>query len=136
METYFCFSDGLGRSGTFAALCSVLERVKTEQVVDIFQTIKALRIQRPGLVKNVVWLVNYFVWFIYFIVSNRSSDSCYIFSSVILFYWSTTAFLPNSVFSSIPFRTIVPVSHCFIRIFLWSTFECTSSAHMIKCYYF
>jgi hypothetical protein len=50
----FFYSDGQGRSGTFAALCSVLERVKTEQVVDVFQTIKALRIQRPGLVKHVV----------------------------------------------------------------------------------
>ena len=50
----FLCSDGQGRSGTFAALCSVLERVKTEQVVDVFQTIKALRIQRPGLVKDVV----------------------------------------------------------------------------------
>ncbi|CAB4018698.1 partial [Paramuricea clavata] len=46
-------NDGQGRSGTFAALCSVLERVKTEQVVDVFQTVKALRIQRPGLVKDV-----------------------------------------------------------------------------------
>ncbi|XP_028408092.1 receptor-type tyrosine-protein phosphatase S-like [Dendronephthya gigantea] len=46
-------NDGQGRSGTLAALCSVLERVKTEQVVDVFQTIKALRIQRPGLVKHV-----------------------------------------------------------------------------------
>jgi protein tyrosine phosphatase len=53
-ESSFLYSDGQGRSGTFAALCSVLERVKTEQVVDVFQTVKALRIQRPGLVKDVV----------------------------------------------------------------------------------
>ncbi|XP_046853383.1 receptor-type tyrosine-protein phosphatase delta-like isoform X2 [Xenia sp. Carnegie-2017] len=46
-------NDGQGRSGTFAALCSVLERVKIEQVVDVFQTVKALRIQRPGVVKHV-----------------------------------------------------------------------------------
>lgn len=48
------FSDGIGRSGTFCALYSVLERVKTEQVVDVFQAIKAMRIPRPGLVKTTV----------------------------------------------------------------------------------
>ncbi|XP_022804800.1 receptor-type tyrosine-protein phosphatase epsilon-like isoform X2 [Stylophora pistillata] len=45
-------SDGLGRSGTFCALYSVLERLKIEQVVDVFQAIKAMRIPRPGLVKT------------------------------------------------------------------------------------
>ncbi|XP_015770553.1 PREDICTED: receptor-type tyrosine-protein phosphatase alpha-like [Acropora digitifera] len=45
-------SDGLGRSGTFCALYSVLERLKIEQVVDVFQAIKAMRIPRPGLVKS------------------------------------------------------------------------------------
>ena len=51
-----CFvgRDGLGRSGTFCALYSVLERVKVEQVVDVFQAIKAMRISRPGLVKTAV----------------------------------------------------------------------------------
>jgi len=45
-------SDGIGRSGTFAALNAVLERVKVEQVVDVFQAIKAMRIQRAHLVKT------------------------------------------------------------------------------------
>ncbi|XP_068703641.1 receptor-type tyrosine-protein phosphatase F-like isoform X3 [Montipora foliosa] len=44
--------DGLGRSGTFCALYSVLERLKIEQVVDVFQAIKAMRIPRPGLVRT------------------------------------------------------------------------------------
>lgn len=50
----FPISDGLGRSGTFCALYSVLERLKIEQVVDVFQAIKAMRIPRPGLVKTTV----------------------------------------------------------------------------------
>jgi hypothetical protein len=45
-------SDGIGRSGTFCSLYSVLERVKIEQVVDVLQAIKAMRIPRPGLVKT------------------------------------------------------------------------------------
>ncbi|EDO34233.1 predicted protein [Nematostella vectensis] len=45
-------SDGIGRSGTFSALYSVLERVKIEQVIDVLQAIKAMRIPRPGLVKT------------------------------------------------------------------------------------
>ncbi len=48
------FSDGLGRSGTFAALNAVIERVKVEQVIDVFQAIKAMRIQRAHLVKTLV----------------------------------------------------------------------------------
>ena len=48
------YSDGLGRSGTFCALYSVLERLKIEQVIDVFQAIKAMRIPRPGLVKTAV----------------------------------------------------------------------------------
>lgn len=32
----------------------MLERLKIEQVVDVFQAIKAMRIPRPGLVKTTV----------------------------------------------------------------------------------
>lgn len=32
----------------------MLERLKIEQVVDVFQAIKAMRIPRPGLVKSAV----------------------------------------------------------------------------------
>ena len=54
MRLFVIFSDGLGRSGTFCALYSVLERLKIEQVIDVFQAIKAMRISRPGLVKTAV----------------------------------------------------------------------------------
>ena len=33
---------------------TVLERVKTEQVVDVFMTVKSLRIQRAGLLQTLV----------------------------------------------------------------------------------
>ena len=37
----------------------MLDRVKTEQVVDVFQAVKTLRIQRTGLVENVVCMYMY-----------------------------------------------------------------------------
>ncbi|XP_068717060.1 receptor-type tyrosine-protein phosphatase alpha-like [Montipora capricornis] len=51
-ELHHAVRDGLGRSGTFCALYSALERLKIEQVVDVFQTIEAMRISRPGLVRT------------------------------------------------------------------------------------
>ena len=43
-------SDGVGRSATVAAIMSAIEKVKTVQTVDIFQTIKLLRVKRPSAV--------------------------------------------------------------------------------------
>jgi len=48
------YSDGLGRTGAFICIHSQLERLKTEGVVDIFQSIKSARIQRAMLVQTVV----------------------------------------------------------------------------------
>ena len=48
------FSDGVGRTGTFICIHAQLERLKTEGVVDFFQFVKSARIQRPGLVMDVV----------------------------------------------------------------------------------
>ncbi|CAH1243186.1 PTPRA [Branchiostoma lanceolatum] len=45
-------SSGAGRTGTFIALCTILERVKTEGICDVFQTVKALRQQRPHMVQT------------------------------------------------------------------------------------
>eukprot|EP00731_Ephydatia_muelleri_P036044 Em0195g3a len=44
--------DGIGRTGTFCAAYSMMDRVKVEQVVDAFQTIKSMRIQRAGLLDS------------------------------------------------------------------------------------
>ncbi|EDO28827.1 predicted protein, partial [Nematostella vectensis] len=43
---------GVGRSGTFCAISSVLERLKTEQVIDVFQVIKRIRVNLPGAVES------------------------------------------------------------------------------------
>ena len=45
-------NDGIGRTGTFCAAYSMMDRVKVEQVVDPFQTIKSMRIQRAGLLDS------------------------------------------------------------------------------------
>ena len=47
-------SDGVSRTGAFCALVTALERVKTEQIVDVFRTVRTHRIQRSGMVANLV----------------------------------------------------------------------------------
>ncbi|XP_078658332.1 receptor-type tyrosine-protein phosphatase S-like [Branchiostoma floridae x Branchiostoma belcheri] len=46
-------SSGAGRTGTFCAISTVLEQVKTEGTCDVFQTVKALRQQRPHMVQTI-----------------------------------------------------------------------------------
>ncbi|XP_068725972.1 receptor-type tyrosine-protein phosphatase T-like isoform X6 [Montipora capricornis] len=43
-------SDGVGRSGTFCAILSIIERLKSEQVIDVFQSVKVIRVNRPKAV--------------------------------------------------------------------------------------
>lgn len=63
------FSDGIGRTGTFIAIYSQIERVKAEGVADVFQFIRRSRTQRAGLVRNEVHFsfgtvnVSYFILF-------------------------------------------------------------------------
>ena len=38
----------------FCAIATTIDRCKTESVVDVFQVVKAQRIQKPGLVLTVV----------------------------------------------------------------------------------
>ncbi|MFT7806279.1 receptor-type tyrosine-protein phosphatase delta-like isoform X2 [Arapaima gigas] len=45
-------SAGVGRTGVFISLSIVLERMRYEGVVDIFQTVKMLRTQRPAMVQT------------------------------------------------------------------------------------
>ena len=47
-------SGGCGRTGTYIAVSILIERLKTEGVVDVFQTVRKLRMQRPGLVASPV----------------------------------------------------------------------------------
>ena len=44
----------MGRTGVFITAMSEIERVKVEGEVDIFQTVKAIRVQRPNMVSTVV----------------------------------------------------------------------------------
>lgn len=45
-------SDGAGRTGVFITVSTVIERIKQERVVDIFTTVKLLRIQRISMVET------------------------------------------------------------------------------------
>lgn len=55
LTPWFLFaSAGAGRTGTFCALSTVLERVKAEAILDVFQTVKSLRLQRPHMVQTLV----------------------------------------------------------------------------------
>ena len=47
-------SDTVGRSGMFCAITMVIQQCKAEGVVDVFQTVKAIRTQKPGAVLTVV----------------------------------------------------------------------------------
>ena len=44
----------MGRAGAFLALCICLERMKVENVVDVFQTVRTMRSQRPVMVNTTV----------------------------------------------------------------------------------
>ncbi|XP_050443629.1 tyrosine-protein phosphatase Lar isoform X3 [Adelges cooleyi] len=45
-------SGGVGRTGVFISLSIVLERMQCEGVIDLFQTIRILRTQRPAMVQT------------------------------------------------------------------------------------
>ncbi|XP_061664066.1 receptor-type tyrosine-protein phosphatase delta isoform X14 [Syngnathoides biaculeatus] len=45
-------SAGVGRTGVFITLSIALERMRYEGVVDVFQTVKMLRTQRPAMVQT------------------------------------------------------------------------------------
>ena len=47
-------SAGVGRTGVFISLSIVLERMQYEGVVDVFQTVRTLRTQRPAMVQSEV----------------------------------------------------------------------------------
>ena len=49
-------SDGVGRTGAFIAIHAEMERMKAETVVDLFQFVKGMRIQRAGMVSNKVFI--------------------------------------------------------------------------------
>ena len=50
-------SDTVSRVGVFCSLVNAIEMCKTEGVVDVFQVVKALRIQKPGAVLTAVMVI-------------------------------------------------------------------------------
>ena len=59
-------SDTVSRSGMFCAIATTIERCKTEGVVDVFQVVKALRVYKPGAVRNVVSILYIVIFLICF----------------------------------------------------------------------
>ena len=55
----FCvsYSDGCGRTGTFCAIVTTIERVKLENSLDLIMTVRNLRAQRPEMVRNEVRMI-------------------------------------------------------------------------------
>ena len=47
-------SDTVGRSGMYCAIHNAVEQCKAEGVVDVFQTVKGVRMHKPGAVSTVV----------------------------------------------------------------------------------
>ncbi|XP_077975703.1 receptor-type tyrosine-protein phosphatase alpha-like [Styela clava] len=45
-------SDGAGRTGTFCTILNLIERLKCENRVDVFRTVKDLRDCRPEMVQT------------------------------------------------------------------------------------
>ncbi len=50
----FVCSDCVTRSGMYCATHVAIDQARLEQVIDIFQTVKSIRLQRPGSVPNEV----------------------------------------------------------------------------------
>ncbi|XP_071953398.1 uncharacterized protein [Antedon mediterranea] len=46
-------SNGVGRTGIFCTIIEIVESMKLENIIDVFQTVKKMRTKRPGLVQNI-----------------------------------------------------------------------------------
>ena len=58
MYSLVLFRDGATKSGLFCAVSYMVERLKVEQEVDVFQSVKQMRINRPQIVPTMVsWCV-------------------------------------------------------------------------------
>lgn len=54
-ENYYPkYRNGIGKTGTFICIYAQLERLKAEGIVDIFQSVKASRLQRSLMVTTTV----------------------------------------------------------------------------------
>ena len=87
------FVAGAGRTGVFLTLSIVLERIRYEGVVDVFQTVKLLRTQRPALVQTEVTMPAGFL-------CGRTRTCCFAsrinISFVIVRHWNIWVHLTTS----------------------------------------
>uniref|UniRef100_H2YIC7 Tyrosine-protein phosphatase non-receptor type 20 n=1 Tax=Ciona savignyi TaxID=51511 RepID=H2YIC7_CIOSA len=51
-------SDGAGRSGVFCALNNLIQRLRAEDEIDVFRTVKDLRDMRPHMVRSFVSFIS------------------------------------------------------------------------------
>ena len=49
-----CYSDTVSRSGVYCAVSNSIEQCKAEGVIDVFQAVKLLRMNKPGAVNSIV----------------------------------------------------------------------------------
>ena len=66
----------------FCAMATVIDRCKTEGVVDVFQVVKALRVQKPGAVPT---LVSASCSFVYVLILSTQGNYRTIFEVVVNF---------------------------------------------------
>lgn len=70
----FLSSAGVGRTGTFMVIDSMLDRIKAESTIDIFNFVAYLRTRRTAMVQTEV--CNTYNYFIMFNQMLSSEDLC------------------------------------------------------------
>ena len=56
---FFLLRNGASKSGVFVAMSLLLERLDLDYEVDVYQTVKQIRINRPQFIENLVSSLNY-----------------------------------------------------------------------------
>lgn len=54
LDVFFCYSAGVGRSGTFIALDSLLKQAELEGKVNVYSYVTSMREQRCNMVQTLV----------------------------------------------------------------------------------
>lgn len=80
------YSNGVGRTGVFIALSILIDRMKLESAVNVFTTIKRLRLQRTAMVQTLV-------------CTNRLSLFVFLHGTIYLLFTSKEVYL----FVTLPF---------------------------------
>lgn len=112
---FFIFSNGSTRTGLYVAVSLLLERLRAEQKVDVFQTVKTLQAQRYGVLASTVrWLLFY--------------GKC---AKLLIFFWIISRSSIDFVIR--PFWTIYSRSDDNNEILLLLLFVCRSVLRFYQC---